>query len=185
MVRSKNRKDPNYSSHQYLLSTYCVPGLGLEAAVIKAETPYSMVGRGEERKRKGDFAWEKGSGEPSRVVLGWGCHWKVSSGRPGPTAFPGGGDNGAKAPGTKFLFGFSGCWVFVQVELSSLVGAGGGPGGPYPGCVSSRGAPKMNISKNQPFLSPNQLINGDFDLCLSHYLKTGEPSVSRYSLEGV
>ena len=61
----------------------------------------------------------------------------------------------------------------------------GDPGGPYPGCVSSRGAPKMNISKNQPFLSPNQLINGDFDLSLSNYLKTGEPSVSRYSLEGV
>ena len=68
----KKRKEPNYSSLQYLLSTYCVPGLGLEAAVIKAEMPYSMVGRGEERKRKDDFTWEKGSGEPSRVVLGWG-----------------------------------------------------------------------------------------------------------------
>lgn len=124
-------------------------------------------------------------GSPAGWCWGGGVIGKCDQGRPGPTTFPGGGDNGSKAPGTKFLFGFSGCWVFVQVELSSLVGAGGGPGGPYPGCVSSRGAPKMNISKNQLFLSPNQLINGDFDLCLSHYLKTGEPSVSRYSLEGV
>ena len=184
MVKKK-RKEPNYFSLQYLLSTYCVPGLGLEAAVIKAEMPYSMVGRGEERKRKDDFTWEKGSREPSRVVLGGDGIGNCDQGRPGPTAFPGGGDNGAKAPGTKFLFRFPGCWVFVQVELSSISGMRGYPGGPYPCCVSSRGAPKMNISKNQPFLSPNQLINGDFDLPLSHYLKTGEPSASRYSVEGV
>ena len=77
MARSKTRKEPNYSSLQYLLSTYCVLGLVLEAAVIKAETPYSMVGGEEERKRRDDFTWEKGSGEPSREVLGWGCRWKV------------------------------------------------------------------------------------------------------------
>ena len=67
-------------------------------------------------------------GSPAGWCWGGGVIGKCDQGRPGPTTFPGGGDNGSKAPGTKFLFRFSGCWVCVQVERSSLVGAGGAGG---------------------------------------------------------
>ena len=147
----KKRKEPNYSSLQYLLSTYCVPGLGLEAAVIKAEMPYSMVGRGEERKRKDDFTWEKGSGEPSRVVLGWGCHWKVWSGKAWPN----------------YLSWRRGQWiqgawnqVFVQVlwllglcSSGAFLSCGGGgrPWGPLPWLCVQQGCPQDEHLKESTF----------------------------------
>ena len=85
-----------------------------------------------------------------------------------------------------FLFRFPGCGFLVQVELSST--GGGTPAAPAPAaCPIGVGmeAPKMSVSRNKTFLSPNQLINGDFDPPFSPYLKTGEYSVSWCSLEGL
>lgn len=74
-----------------------------------------------------------------------------------------------------FLCRFPGCGFFAQVEFSSV--GGGTPAAPAPAvCPVGVGmeAPKMSVSRNQTFLSPNQLINGDFDPPFSPYLKTGE-----------